>query len=264
MTIDAQPASKPLFDNIKKPVRIALTREDGKNDSLYKALRLVYPTIEIVHTPCVVTKSGEHQSELPECLTLRKYDWIVITSPEAANVFIRAWKQAKYPEVGKISVVGKATADVVKAVGFRVAFMPSKATGKTLVKEFPPTSGNETVLYPASAKASNDIVQGLTAKGYLVRRLNTYSTETACFDDQLRDLGQGAHIVTFASPSAVRGWVHNIPVKEETAVACIGVTSANAAKAAGFSRVHYPEKPGMEGWISAVSDAMILFKGKDL
>ncbi|CDF40541.1 unnamed protein product [Chondrus crispus] len=250
---------------IPTPVRIALTRERGKNAVLQQGLRAVFPYAETLELPCVETVQGKDRDELPTQLASGPSGWVVITSPEAAAVFIAGWRKAGCPELRRIAAVGKATGNALRAVGLEVQFEPSKATGKALVKEFPtPETRQESILYPASAKASGDVVDGLSAKGYSVVRLNTYSTECAKMSKAHQLLASDTHIVTFASPSAVRGWVANVGASEDIAVACIGETSAKAAKSLGFKQVHYPERPGMEGWISAICDAMKLYESTSL
>ncbi|KAJ6344643.1 hypothetical protein OIU76_006211 [Salix suchowensis] len=118
--------------------KVVVTRERGKNGKLIKAL----------------AKHGIADSA---------FDWIVITSPEAGSVFLEAWKAAGTPKV-KVGVVGAGTASIFEEVmqsserSLDVAFTPSKANGKVLASELP-KNGNKrcTVLYPASAKASNEI-----------------------------------------------------------------------------------------------------------
>ena len=43
---------------------------------------------------------------------------------------------------------------------------------------------------------------------------------------------------------------------DSIAVACIGSTTAIAAEKQGFYNVHYPEQPGIEGFVTAVTDAL--------
>ncbi|CAN8067750.1 unnamed protein product [Agarophyton chilense] len=254
--------SDSLSNILDTYVRVALTREARKNKALDDELRRLYPRIEIVHLPCVETVSGEDSEKLPAEIKKSSCKWIVITSPEAAAVFIKAWRAADYPNLCQIAAVGKATGDCLRVVGIDVDFEPSKATGKTLVKEFPlPKKTGECVLYPASLKASNVIVDGLTSLGYEVLRLNTYSTEPVEFHELYKEIGRGTHIITFASPSAVASWVENVGVQEGVTVACIGETSAKAAHDAGFTDVHFPESPGLEGWVGVVCDAMRKYEG---
>lgn len=224
----------------------------------------ILPYAEFIEFNCVETVEAEDTQILPERLKDNTFKWMVITSPEAANVFIKAWRKADFPNLPNVAAVGRATGDALRAVGIQVEFEPTKATGKTLVIEFPSAQEEEQVLYPASRKASLVVEEGLQKKGYNVIRLNTYSTETATGSSMDKKLASGAHIVTFASPSAVKGWVENLGVNEELTVACIGETSAAAARKAGFKNVHYPEKPGTEGWIEAICHALGVHRDSDL
>lgn len=251
--------------DVPKSIRIALTRERMKNWNLLENIKTILPHSETLELPCIETVEGEDRHAFPEQLTNFSKGWIVLTSPEAASVFVEAWRKAQYPNLGRIATVGRATSEVLCAIGLNVNFQPSKANAKTLVKEFPvPLEENEAVLYPASAKASREVVDGLTQRGFAVTRLNTYSTETVKFNLETKQFAEGAHIVTFASPSAVRGWIENMGVKEDLPVACIGETSATAAKKAGYRQVHYPDKPGTEGWLHAICEAVRIYADSDL
>ena len=71
--------------------------------------------------------------------TLREqgYDWIAITSPEAAAVFVGAWRQAGEPPV-RVAVVGKGSGKVLEALvpggQLNPLFTPSKV-GATKASE---------------------------------------------------------------------------------------------------------------------------------
>ncbi len=52
-----------------------------------------------------------------------------------------------------------------------------QALGTTMGAELPKIpGGNNTVLYPASVKASTDLQSSLAASGFTVERINTYNT----------------------------------------------------------------------------------------
>lgn len=193
------------------------------------------------------------------------FDWIIITSPEAGSVFLEAWKVAGTPKV-KVGVVGAGTASIFEEVmqsserSLDVAFTPSKATGKVLASELP-KNGNKrcTVLYPASAKASNEIEQGLYNRGFEVVRLNTYTTvPVGHVDEMVLKQAISAPVVAVASPSSVRAWANLIPESEEwnNSMACIGETTGSAAKRLGFKKVYFPRQPGLEGWVDSILEAL--------
>merc|ERR1719469_595161 len=117
------------------------------------------------------------------------YDYILITSPEAAHVFISACKKVIIEKrlihntslrICDIACVGKATQKCILDSGLldpqQQIFIPSKANAETLVKELPSLQKNK-VLYPASKKAAHTIEERLyNDRNVSVVRLNTYDT----------------------------------------------------------------------------------------
>ncbi|ONK64474.1 uncharacterized protein A4U43_C07F26450 [Asparagus officinalis] len=193
------------------------------------------------------------------------FDWIVITSPEAGAVFLEAWKAAGTPKV-RIGVLGSGTACVFQEIlqspgqSLEIAFTPSKATGKVLAAELPKDGHSSCrVLYPASVKASNDLEEGLSNRGFEVTRLNTYNTVAIQdIDEMVLQEAFCVPVVAVASPSALRAWVNLIPKSEnwDKSVACIGETTALAAKRLGLMNVYYPRNPGLEGWVDSIIEAL--------
>lgn len=251
--------------------RVVLTREAGKNGEMMR--RLTARGVDCVEMPLVETTEGPDAAALPTALRdPTGWTWVCITSPESASVFLRAWREAGEPDV-PIATVGKGTSKVLKeayASGALTAptFTPSVANAVTLVEELPlPTDGGVTprVLYPASAKAATTLQEGLEARGAVVERLDTYSTEkvTAVAEDVLARAKE-ADVVTFGSPSAVKAWVAvtGLDGSEEGVeqkhplYACIGSTSAAACEKVGLPGVHFPQSPGMDGWEGTVCEAL--------
>ncbi|RZC67258.1 hypothetical protein C5167_010948 [Papaver somniferum] len=246
-------------DSSLKP-KVVVTREQGKNVKLINAL--AKHGINCFELPLIQHTQGPDLDRLTTVLRGTSFDWIVITSPEAGLVFLNGWKAAGSPKV-QVGVVGAGTTAVFKDVlqspqqSLNISFSPSKATGKVLALELPKHgSGRCTVLYPASMKAGNEIggmmfaycnlnnaETGLTARGF----------EVPVYDVDQMVLAQAlsAPVVAVASPSAIRqvAWVNLISEAEswDNAVACIGETTALAAKRLGLKNVYYPTNPGLEG-----------------
>ncbi|XP_024040777.1 uroporphyrinogen-III synthase, chloroplastic isoform X7 [Citrus clementina] len=210
--------------------KVVVTRERGKNGKLIKAL--AKHRIDCLELPLIQHAQGPDTDRLSSVLNADTiFDWIIITSPEAGSVFLEAWKEAGTPNV-RIGVVGAGTASIFEEViqsskcSLDVAFSPSKATGKILASELPKNGKKKcTVLYPASAKASNEIEEGLSNRGFEVVRLNTYTTEPVHHVDQtVLKQALSIPVVAVASPSAVRSsWVNLISDTEQwsNSVACI-------------------------------------------
>ena len=81
-----------------------LTREEGKNAAVIKMLE--QRGISFYELPMIETTEGPDRSKLESVLKAQDFDWIVITSPEAASVFSDSWRAAGSPTV-QVAVVGK-------------------------------------------------------------------------------------------------------------------------------------------------------------
>ncbi|KAJ4963095.1 hypothetical protein NE237_023034 [Protea cynaroides] len=246
----------------QKP-KVVVTRESGKNGKLIDAL--AKHGVNCLELPLIQHTEGPDFDRLSRVLSDKTFDWIVITSPEAGLVFLEAWKAAGTPKV-RVGVVGAGTGSIFKEAmhsdqqSLNVAFSPSKATGKVLALELPKQgNGTCTVLYPASMKAGHEIEKGLSNRGFVVTRLNTYSTVPVHDVDQtILVHALSSPVVAVASPSALRAWVNLIsePGKWNNSVACIGESTASAAKRLGFKNVYYPTTPGLDGWVDSILEAM--------
>ncbi len=76
--------------------RVVLTREAGKNAKLLAMLAARgVPAMEL---PLVETAPGPDREALPGALRSGGFDWAVITSPEAAAVFLEGWRSAERPQ----------------------------------------------------------------------------------------------------------------------------------------------------------------------
>ncbi|XP_010472682.1 PREDICTED: uroporphyrinogen-III synthase, chloroplastic isoform X1 [Camelina sativa] len=247
--------------------QVVVTRERGKNKQIIKALEK--HGISSLELPLIQHAQGPDFHRLASVLSDKSFDWIIITSPEAGSVFLEAWKAASYPKV-QIGVVGAGTARVFEEARqsteglLHVAFTPSKATGKVLASELPEKVGKRSsVLYPASLKAGNDIEEGLSNRGFEVTRLNTYTTVPVHnVDTVLLKEALSAPVLSVASPSAIRAWLNLIQNDEQWSnhVACIGETTASAARRLGLKNVYYPEAPGLEGWVESIMEALVAHK----
>jgi uroporphyrinogen-III synthase len=248
--------------------RVVLTREEGKNGDMMA--RLVARGVECVEMPLIETAEGPDRAALPAALVdPAGWTWVCVTSPEAAKVFLEAWREAGSPPDLPVATVGAGTAKIIApeyALGAltAAAFTPSKANADTLVAELPLLQGGDgelRVLYPASAKAASTRQDGLAARGAAVTRLNTYSTEkvTSVAADVLAH-AKGADVVTFGSPSAVKAWVAlsglGAGAEQHPLYACIGGTSAKACNNIGLPGVLFPENPGLDGWEGTVLEAL--------
>lgn len=241
---------------------VTLTREDGKNDKLRSKINddnQLENKIDLLELPCIEHAVGPDYDSLSSTLLSRQWDYVAVTSPEAANVLASAWDDVR-GNPPPVVAVGKATEEKLEDFGISVAFVPSKATAATLAKELELRDGEilTSVLYPASAKAKKTLENDLAARGFDVKRINTYDTVTATWADDQKESSENVKVACFASPSAVKGWLKNTEQNTRVFAACIGVTSASACKELGWKddQIFFPEAPGLAGWVEAIREAV--------
>ena len=247
--------------------RVVLTREAGQNDKLGRILAEMHGVASL-EVPLIEFGDAKDTKRLPEALRDEVWDWVVVTSPEAAKVLVTAWWTAGRKPL-RTAAVGGGTAKVLAASGLAPAFTPSKAYGADLAAELPAgdastaaaaatatatTTVPPRVLYPASARAKVEVQEGLRARGFDVTRLDTYDTvAVSSLHPSLEAQAMGVPVVAFASPSAVKAWAALFGTSGwRPHAACIGKTSAAACTATGlFATVLAPadgESPGLDTW----------------
>ena len=258
----------------KKKNVVVLTREAGKNEQMRKIVSQPRfgENVSVLEMPLVESVPGEDAARLRETLETKQFQWIIVTSPEAAKVFTKAWVEAGKPEGLNIGTVGGGTTRALpkqEEMKWARLFTPTKALGEVLAEELPlnlddgdskdSKNSNREVLYPCSKKAAKTIQNGLSSRGFTVTRLNTYSTEQVTdIPKDVLEKAVEANVVTFGSPSAVKAWKSlTLDMLEERGgkhptYACIGQTSANACEDCELPDVWHPENPGMEGWAEGV------------
>lgn len=209
-------------------IKVALTRERGKNAQLEAMLS----NVECLEIPCIAFQTEPGASNIMQLA--EQHDIVLITSPQAAKVFLDSWHQSPGKAKPRIVTVGKGTSKPLLAEGFQCDFEPTEATAACLAQELPLSLG-KTILYPCSAIASDNLASDLNARGFEVTRLETYRTVPALWSEQDFELAKSANMVTFASPSAVRIWKERVGTMQSALV--IGPTSEKAAKEAGFKSV---------------------------
>lgn len=256
------------------PLRVALTREAGQNGKLRKALAEAFVSskvdagaVDLVEVPLIEHGTGPGFEAFEARLrglaeagragaAAPPLDAVVLTSPEAARVFLKAWSAASAgaPLPVPVATVGKGTSAVVRAGGLDVAFEPTIANAETLAVEMPADLGPR-VMYPSSAIAPGTLAKGLEKRGFEVERHDTYTTQPVEeHSAETLALMGGTAVVTFGSPSAVRSWAKHTPSRP--IAACIGGSSEEAAKKLGFPRILAPEKPGVQGWAEVSAAAV--------
>ncbi len=244
-------AARPLAGR-----RVVTTRDEpGALDDALAALGaevLHLPLIEIVDPP---SGSG---SLAPALAAAGPDDWVVVTSRHGAARLVTAWHEARPAESAAgaphLAAVGEATAEVVRRAGLAVDVVPEVQTAAALVAAFPDVSGR--VLVAQADRAAPTLVEGLRARGFVVEVHTVYLTHLRPVPESVRGEVLAADAVTFASGSAVTGWVEALGPVAPPVVAVIGPSTAAAAEGAGLKVSGVAADHSVSGLVRLVADLL--------
>lgn len=218
---------------------IVVTRPRPEGEAFARALALrgalpvFFPTIAIhgVDDFTVIDR---------ELAQLGGYDWIVFTSAYGvAHTWSRLEETAvTLPQSVQVAAIGPATACAIVRRGAQVHAVAREYRGTALPAVMGDLRGRR-VLLPSSDIGREETAQGLRAAGAAVTDLTMYRTLPAEADPRgLQVLRAGADAVTFTSPSTVHNFAalvgaETTAVLADTVVACIGPSTADAARTIG-------------------------------
>lgn len=238
--------------------RILLTRERAENGPLVRALKsrgaqpVVLPAIETVaHEP----ENG------PEVLrSWNRLRWVAFASKNGAR-FFRAWLDASrrpLPPHILVAAVGPGTAAACVEAGFPPQTVPDTFTGADLGAHLVGREAPCPILLPRGIGGREELAGALAAAGWEVFTLAVYQTRRAApAPEAVAELEAGVDAAVFASPSAVKSLVEQLPLRarralQEAKLVPIGPTTAAALEAAGMHPATVPGAHTPEGILSAL------------
>ena len=247
--------------------RIVLTRRRGQSARLAELLEergacvLEVPAIEVVAPPDL--------SPLDEALSeLERYQWVVLTSANAvAAVLGRIAVLGLEPRLGargpKVACVGPATTAALRS-SFpedRVALEPGTDFRAAALAEAFARRGvkGARVLVPASTRARDELVRGLSELGAQVDVVAAYSVvEPPGLGEAVQScLDGGFDLALFASPSSVEAFAQAAGDRSRgIPVVVIGPTTEAAARAARFDVRGVASLSTVEGLVGAAERAL--------
>ncbi|MBA2518124.1 MAG: hydroxymethylbilane synthase [Chloroflexia bacterium] len=228
-------------------VRVLVTRPRARAAPLVDALRaegavpVEVPTIRIEDT-------GESAAldRALAALVVGDYDWVVFTSVNAVERLLdRLRRRGQGWPLGRavrVVAVGRVTAAALEAAAIAVDLIPKETEGEGVVTIMARHYiAGQRVLYPKGDQARNVIPVGLRRAGATVDAVEVYRTvPERVIDPAIRDqISRGeVDVVTFASPSSVRGLTMLLGGAAGLArmdVICVGAVTADAARAQGLA-----------------------------
>lgn len=252
----AESNTRPIGPLVGK--RILVTRSAGSSNELVRLLTregatpILCPLIRIAYP-----KNVDRFASI--AASLGAYDWITFTSVHGVIGFFRFLHLLKLDTRSlnrcKVAAVGPATAAALRKRGLIADVTPAHYTAESLAQTILELDENrpKQVLFPRGNQARPVLMQSLRAQGIAVDDVVVYHTEALRLPDAFATVRErGIDVITFYSPSAVQSWVDQGQGSDGSVVACLGPTTADAARAAGLGVDVTAEPHTAEGLVDAL------------
>ncbi|MDI3484271.1 MAG: uroporphyrinogen-III synthase [Methanobacteriaceae archaeon] len=185
---------------------IAITRPEERCEEAIKLIEeaggipLIAPTLQI-QTP--KTKTLKRL-----CENLKKFDWIIFTSPAAIKSIKKHCEKIKLKPDCKIAVIGPKTQEALEKIGLKADVIPSNYTAEGLLETLSSYDmKNKNVAIPRTLAARNVLPEGLKKMGAKVYIAEAYKSANPK-DDRIKRLiekilKEEIDAITFTSPLTV-------------------------------------------------------------
>jgi uroporphyrinogen III methyltransferase/synthase len=210
-------------------VRVVVTRPRAQAGPLVSRLEALGH--EVVACPLIEIEPLE---PLP-ALDTSAYDWVVVTSPNGAELFARA----RTGTLRRVAAIGPGTAETLRAHGIEPSLVPRVSTQEGLIAELPRPAGR--VLFAAAEGARTLLVDELGADFVPLYRTRL-----------LRPAPPAGDVVVLASPSAARAFAE---IGGSLPAVTIGPQTTSAARDAGVRIAAEAATHDLDGLVAAVQAA---------
>ncbi|MEW6202835.1 MAG: uroporphyrinogen-III synthase [bacterium] len=252
---------------MKKEKIVLLTRAKGQSEELKRLLKEYGLRAE--EMPVIKILPPQDSSALDEGIrNIESYDFIVFTSVNGVDFFFSRAQElgaSGISERARYAAVGSKTAAALKNYGIDVEIIPEKFTGSS-VAETLKNYGlvGRRVLLPRADIARRELPEALGDAGAVVDEVVAYRTviDDTSGDEGMRLLMEGeVDCIVFTSPSTVHNFmrrVEGLPQDRfmQATVACIGTTTAEAAKKTGFKVDIVPQEHTVEAIAEEIAKYM--------
>jgi len=233
--------------------RIVITRAAEQADELAALLQqvgavpIVIPLIEIVPDVAEVTRLADLAAA-----DVAGFDWLIVTSPNGAACVVNAFAQRPGLSRCRFAAVGSTTAEVLRAAGIEVAFVPGVQSAAGMLAEITEVRNVDAVLLVQAANANRALEDGLRGLVAAVTVVAPYRTVTARISTGQQLAALAADAVLFASGSAAQAWVDVFGDSTPPIVVAIGPQTAVAVTDAGLKVSVVAADHSLSGMIAAL------------
>ncbi|RLA86051.1 MAG: hypothetical protein DRG31_01345 [Deltaproteobacteria bacterium] len=238
---------------------VLITRPKGQGSELRGLLEgkgfrvLWFPTIEIV-------PPRDFSAIDRAIMEMESYEWIVFTSANGVEAFLRRWElirgKDKLPPL-KVGAIGPGTARALKERGIGADLVPQSYRSEDLARELVRKNiRGKRILLPRAEGARKAMVEILRGAGAVVTEVPVYTIRRPENAPDLKRLLKGVDMVIFTSGLAVHNFMemidHRWPKGVEAAV--IGPVTAEVLKGYGIRPKVMPKTYTLEALAWAIID----------
>jgi uroporphyrinogen-III synthase len=208
-------------------------------------------SFDVVEAPAIAIVPAWDASALDQARSHLRgglFAWVVLASQNAG----RGLEDELRAQADRV-LCGAATA---AALGLELARVLDRFSAAAALKVLRPlvTSGQR-VLVPRAAEGREELVDGLREMGVEVDAPIAYRTVSSGAAAERLRLGD-VDVLTLCSPSAVKSIFTATAAPREMLVACLGATTADAARAHGVRVDRVADRPTMPALVAAVGSAL--------
>lgn len=249
--------TRPLFGK-----RIVVTRASAQAGGL--RARLADLGAQVLDVPALRIEPLDPAPLRAALDDIADYTWLVLTSQNAVailwDVLRETGRDARALAGLRVTCVGRSTADALLQHGIATDVVPSRFVAEGVLEAMSTRDDvrGGRALYVAAEGARDVLPEGLRALGCLVNVVHAYrSVSTGEGALELRAaLERGdVDLATFASASAVRGYVESVGAElaRRVPAVSIGPVTSDALRAAGIEVAAEAEEASIDGLVEAVT-----------
>ncbi len=179
------------------------------------------------------------------------YQWLIFTSTNAVDSFMRRVKSAGVNCTLPIAVVGAATEDRVAAWGLRATMVPQDFRAEGLLEIFPTDLAGIRILFPRAEEGREFLPDELRRRGAVVDMVTVYRTVKLGFEPLKKILAaEQVDCIVFTSPSAIHPEL--AATLKGVSIAVIGPVTRDAALAARLLPTIEPRRSTVQDLAAAI------------
>lgn len=221
------------FSNtIKYPLdNICVTITGTKSFTSKLSSQLLYLGANVKKLNCLKVNEYQENVELEKALlNIEHYAWIVLTSVNGAEIFLKQIRRYKIDIRRlynlKIAVIGSGTAEIFEKIGVFPDLIPNTFTALALGEKLASSVlSDEKILIMRAERGSADLTKILDKNSIIYDDIKTYDVISDCEKINITEVK--TDFLTFASASGVKSFFDKgFRISDKTKIICIGEITA--------------------------------------